>query len=455
MSAALLVSVVVAVLILVGSFILAFFKPAGQIGGASILADRATGALYVNVNGVMHPALNLASARLIAGQAQNPKFVPGDEIRAMPIGPMVGIVGAPADLTVRRPAATGWSVCDRLGSTGSLVVPRVSVLSGVGELGDWAHEVVAPQVALMAYAGRTYVVSDGHRSEIDLADRAVTLALGLEAADLRPVPMSRALYEALTPTPALRVPDVPSPGGPVGYGDRKVVLGNVMRVEDVNGRAQFFVALPAGVQQVPETVATMIRNAGVVGGQIVEADADDVAKMPQATGFDVRFYPPVRVELIDKAAEPVTCVMWRKDAGEPQARVSAVSGRRLPIPVGGEQRIVRLVNAGPLVADEVWMSPDSANFVQVTGVEPTSARGESLWWISDNGVRFGVQTAGQSEQQTRSALGLEGPATPAPWAVIRWLPAGPVLSRAAALTEHDTLPGDPSPGVLPIEKAGT
>lgn len=239
MSAALLVSVVVAVLILVGSFILAFFKPAGQIGGASILADRATGALYVNVNGVMHPALNLASARLIAGQAQNPKFVPGDEIRAMPIGPMVGIVGAPADLTVRRPAATGWSVCDRLGSTGSLVVPRVSVLSGVGELGDWAHEVVAPQVALMAYAGRTYVVSDGHRSEIDLADRAVTLALGLEAADLRPVPMSRALYEALTPTPALRVPDVPSPGGPVGYGDRKVVLGNVMRVEDVNGRAQF------------------------------------------------------------------------------------------------------------------------------------------------------------------------------------------------------------------------
>jgi hypothetical protein len=108
-----------------------------------------------------------------------------------------------------------------------------------------------------------------------------------------------------------------------------------------------------------------------------------------------------------------------------------------------------------VVADEVWVSPDSANFVQVTGVEPSSPRNESLWWISDSGVRFGIQTAGQDEQQTRSALGLEGPPTPAPWAVIRWLPAGPVLSRAAALTQHDTLAGDPSPAPLPTQKAGT
>jgi type VII secretion protein EccB len=454
MSAALLVSVVVAALILVGSFVLGYFKPAGQIGTASILADRSTGALYVNVGGVMHPALNLASARLIAGQSANPKFVPGNEIRQSPVGPMVGIVGAPQDLTVRRPAATGWAVCDRLGSTGSLVVPKVTVIAGLGELGDWAHDVNAPRAAVMGYGGHTYVVTDGHRAEIDLRDKAVTLALGLQATDLRPAPMSRALYEALAPTPALRVPDIPAPDAPVGYGEN-LVSGSVIRVQDVNGSAQFFVVLSSGVQQVPETVATMIRNAGIAGGQILQADADKVAKMPQFTGIDVRHYPPVKVQLVDKAAEPVTCVMWRKDAAEPQARVTAVSGRRLPIPVGGEHRLVKLVNAGPVVADEVWVSPDSANFVQVTGVEPSSPRNESLWWISDSGVRFGIQTAGQDEQQTRSALGLEGPPTPAPWAVIRWLPAGPVLSRAAALTQHDTLAGDPSPAPLPTQKAGT
>ena len=456
-TAALLVSAVVALLVVGLSFVLAFLKPVGQVGQDRLLADRANGALYVEVDGVMHPALNLASARLITSQAENPKMVPNSQIRKYPIGPMVGIVGAPNDLTVRSPASAGWAMCDRLGSTGSLVVPRVTVISGLPELGDWAHQLDSPQAALMSYGGYAYLVTDGHRSQIDLADKAVTLALGMDAGDLKPAPMSRALYEALPPTAPLRVPVVPSPGGPVGYATPQfpVVSGSVVRVSDVSGDPQYFVALPAGVQPVPETVATMLRNAGVANnGQVIAAAATVVATMPQATGFDVSIYPPGGVELMDKSSEPVSCVTWRKDSGEPQARVSVISGRRLPIPVGAENRLVRMVSAGPEVANEVYLSADSANFVQVTGVEPASPRGESLWWISDNGVRFGVETAGQDEQNTRRALGLDGQPTPAPWAVIRWMPAGPALSRAAALTEHDTLAPDSTPATLTVSKQG-
>ena len=100
-TAALLVSAVVAVLIVGLGFVMAFIKPVGQVGTDRLLADRANGALYVEVGGVMHPALNLASARLITGQAANPKMVPNAEIRKYTIGPTVGIVGAPNDLTVR------------------------------------------------------------------------------------------------------------------------------------------------------------------------------------------------------------------------------------------------------------------------------------------------------------------------------------------------------------------
>jgi type VII secretion protein EccB len=452
-TAALLVSAVVALLIVGLAFVMAFLKPVGQVGTDRVLADRANGALYVEVGGVMHPALNLASARLITGQPVNPKMVPNGEIRKYPIGPTVGIVGAPNDLTVRSPSATGWAMCDRLGSTGSLVVPRITVINGLPELGDWAQQLDSPRSALLAYGGDAYLVTDGHRSQIDLADKAVTLALGLDAGDLKPAPMSRALYEALTPTAPLRVPEIPSPGGPLGYATPQfpVVSGSVVRVSDVSGDPQFYVALPGGIQPIPETVATMLRNAGVADdAAVVEAAGTVVASMPQATGFDTSIYPTGRVELVDKAAESVTCVTWRRDTGEPRARVSVVSGRRLPIPVGAETRLVKLVNAGPEVANEVYMAPDSANFVQVTGVEPASPRGESLWWISDNGVRFGVQTAGSGEAQTRQALGLDGQPTPAPWAVIRWLPAGPALSRAAALTEHDTLAPDSSPAPLVI-----
>jgi type VII secretion protein EccB len=453
-SAALLVSGVVAFLVVGLSFMVGVFSPAGQIGGSPLLADRASGGLYVDVGGVLHPALNLASARLITGQAESPKLVKIGEIRKHPIGPTVGIVGAPNDLVVRAPATTGWALCDRLGSAGSQVIPKVTVVSGLPQLGEWASELTSPRAALMSYGSAVYVVTDGHRSQIDLADRGVTLALGLPGGDLHPSAMSRALYEALTPTPPLRVPAVPAPGEPVSYASAQlpVVSGSVIRIADASEASQFFLALPGGLQMVSKTVATMIRNAGIVGGaQEISVPGYAVAAVPQIKAFDLSMYPAGQLQLVDKAAEPATCVAWRKGAGEPQAQVAVITGRRLPIPMGGEARLVRLVNAGAQVADDVYIGADSANFVQVTGVDPASPRGESLWLISDSGVRFGLVTAGQGEEQNLRALGLDHKPTPAPWALIHWLPAGPALSKAAALTEHDTLAPDPSPAPLAIK----
>lgn len=458
-TASLFVGTIAGVLILGICAVIAFIKPVGQIGRSDIVLDRGTGALYVRVGTTLHPALNMASARLIVGSPDKPALVPTTEILKAPIGPMVGILGAPDDLTVRSPADTGWALCDRLGSTGSKVVPRVTVIDGQATLGDWAQKIVAPQAALMTYGGAVFLVTDGHRSEIDLADKPVMLALGLPIGDLHPAAMSRALYEALTPTVPLRVPAVPTPGLPVGYAEEAgmpLVSGSVLRVADVAGDPHFFVALPAGVQRVPKTVATMIINAGVVrGAQVLTASSATVTALPQAVGFDVSTYPPDAVQLLDKAVEPVTCVMWRKTNGEPQAQVTTVSGRRLPIPVGEEHRVVPLVSAGPGTADAVYVNPGTTNFVNVTGMEPTSTRQESLWLIGDNGVRFGVPTAGNGDDQTLHALGLEhSNPTPAPWSVIRWLPAGPALSKASALTQHDTLAPDPHVAGLPTPKPG-
>jgi type VII secretion protein EccB len=454
-SASLLVGTVAAVLIVGICAIVAWIKPIGQVGKSQIVADRVSGAVYVNVGGMMHPT-NLASARLISGSPDNPTMVPMSEIRKLPVGPMVGILGAPNDLSARTPGDTGWALCDRLGSTGSKVIPRVTVIDGMPTMGDWAQNIVAPQAALMTYGGAVFLVTDGHRSEIDLADRPVTLALGLPVGDLHPAAMSRALYEALTPTAPLRVPDVPNPGAPVGYSTASLPLesGSVMRVSDVTGDPEFFVALPAGVQRVPQTVATMIINASLIpGAQVIPATSAAVATLPQATGFDVSVYPPGAVQLLDKSVEPVTCVMWRKTNGEPQAQVTTVSGRRLPIPVGDEQRVSPLVSAGAEVADAVYVTADATNYVQVTGVAPTSTRGESLWFIGDNGVRYGVPTVGNGDEQTLQSLGFKDTVpTPAPWAVIRWLPAGPVLSKAVALAQHDAFPPNPFVAALPTPK---
>ena len=68
-------------------FLLSWFKPAGQVGESTILADRDTGAVFVLVDGRLHPALNLVSARLIAGQAANPTFVKVLRAGEVPAGP--------------------------------------------------------------------------------------------------------------------------------------------------------------------------------------------------------------------------------------------------------------------------------------------------------------------------------------------------------------------------------
>ena len=99
--ASLILGFIFALLAVALMFVLSWFKPAGQVGQSAILADRDTGAIFVLVDGRLHPALNLISARLIAGQANNPTFVKAAELAKYPQGPTVGIAGAPAAMPLR------------------------------------------------------------------------------------------------------------------------------------------------------------------------------------------------------------------------------------------------------------------------------------------------------------------------------------------------------------------
>jgi hypothetical protein len=74
---------------------------------------------------------------------------------------------------------------------------------------------------------------------------------------------------------------------------------------------------------------------------------------------------------------------------------------------------------------------------------PDPRYGESLYYVDPQGVRYGLPN-----EDTAGVLGLTAPAT-APWQVVSLLVDGPVLSKQAALIEHDTLPPDPDPRKIP------
>ena len=84
---------------------------------------------------------------------------------------------------------------------------------------------------------------------------------------------------------------------------------------------------------------------------------------------------------------------------------------------------------------------DGGQYVRLQSPDPRY--GESLYYIDPQGVRYGLP-----DEETARTLGLIAPKT-APWQVVSLLVDGPVLSKQAALLEHDTLPADPIPARSP------
>jgi hypothetical protein len=96
-------------------------------------------------------------------------------------------------------------------------------------------------------------------------------------------------------------------------------------------------------------------------------------------------------------------------------------------------------------AQQTLVLPGAANFVASTsGVASTDTR-ESLFWVSPQGVRYGIDW----DQDTLTPLAIDpARAVQAPWPILRTFAAGPVISRANALLIRDTVaPRSPAAAV--------
>ena len=439
-TAALVLSIVLVAIAAGWMVLLNVLKPSGVVGDSAIIGDRESGAIYARIDGRLYPALNLTSARLATGTAGQPTWVKPAEIAKYPTGPLVGIPGAPAAMPVHRGAVSAWAVCDTAGRPRTADKPVVTSIAG--QLAGGRATPMAKDAALVVTFERaTYVIWGGKRSQIDPADRAVTLSLGLDPGVTVPVIISRALFDGLPATEPLRVPKVPDAGTPSKLLSGSQV-GAVLQAQTAGGGTQFYVLLADGVQKVGGFVADLMRSANSYGSTTPRTVTPDVlVNIPEVNSLPVDYYPSKRLNFVDSEANPTTCVGWEKASTDPQARVMIYNGRGLPVPSSMDNRIVRLVrddrDPASVVANQVLVLSGAANFVTSTSGVITSDSRESLFWVSDSGVRFGI-AAGDS---TLRALGLDpGSAVQAPWPLLRTFAAGPALSQQAALVARDTVP---------------
>ena len=442
------VGLFIACLIPAAGLFMSFFSPRADQNGANIVITK-SGGLYVMYDGQLHPATNLASARLIAGKADTPKVVKDETLTGQPRGHLMGVPSGPNNLTQRNDETAKWAVCDRhtddtdlsLTTTDSLTT---TVFAGEDSMSSAVTPLQSDDAVIVKLASdpdQLWLISGGSRVGVGTKDMATRAALGLTPAMAsEAIPISEGLFDAIPAAPALVSPFIAN-RGQVNPALPQVLNGDVIITSSVDGTRNYQVALESGVQPISELIAQLLVNTG--SKEVTTLDRATVAAAPLSSDIDVARYPAHAPTF----REPhVLCWSWERGAKDLRATTTVLTGESLPIPADHANYVVdQLKSTGTTVtAKSVVTRPGQGWFVRVTGASPTSHANEQLMWIDDTGVRYFIGPADDGKYDSVvHALGI-GARDPLliPWQIAKLFAPGSTLSVSAALVEHTMLPDD-------------
>lgn len=417
---ALPIGCVIAAIALAGCAIVALLRPHVALDKARLVMGQESGALYVRVGDIWHPVLNLASARLIAAAAVNPQPVPESDLSRTKRGPLLGIPGAPQSLGEPLSAdESAWTICNTRATGATTVVVARTDDAAVHRLGSGQAALVAPESG-----SPVYLLYDGQRAVVDVADAAVVRALGIEGRTPRPV--SQSLLNAIPEAPPIRAPRMreaadAAPGLP-GF-----PVGSVLRITGAGGD-RYYAVLAGGVQRVGQVAADLLRFGNARGTTNVATVAPDaISAAPILNSLPVAGYPDRPPTLSNEGS--TLCVSWQA-ARSGHSEVSFLVGE-LPLPHGRSPVTLSQADGRGPALDAVYVPPGRSAFVRA------DAGSDTRYLVTDTGVRFAVH-----DDDAAHDLGLAA-ADPAPWPVLGALPAGPELSRQKASIPRDTVAGSP------------
>lgn len=190
--------------------------PKGWENGRLVLA-KDTGARYVTQNGVLHPVINTASARLLI-PASEFRVVSTDSrtLAGVELGSTLGILGAPDELPASSALVNdGWTAC--VTDDGGTDV-RVAGAADVDE---------TPRAVVADNGGTRYVIAGEMRYAVDEQQSdAVLRAAGITT--LAPVDVATDWLNLYTPGDALTPIVVPDAGLPLA--DTDLLIGAVVHI---------------------------------------------------------------------------------------------------------------------------------------------------------------------------------------------------------------------------------
>ncbi|WP_329569248.1 type VII secretion protein EccB [Kitasatospora sp. NBC_01266] len=404
-------------------------KPGGSVGwqkpGALVMVKE-SGARYLYAGGQLHPVLNEASAKLLAGDQMSLQQVSEASLSGARRGAPVGLVGAPDALPTADELVRGaWLACGvqqpavapATGGKPQLALSIAPVDQGTALTADQGTLVAAPD-------GNSYLLWQGRRLRVDRQNDALQ-ALGYPTAAAFPV--TAALLDTLPVGPDLAAPDIPGRGTPgPTLAARPTRLGQLFT--DPSGG--HYVLMSAGLTPLTTLQYDLLRGdprtqsqayAGAAGDPAPIGPDDLAAHTAPGPGLPTGL-PSTPPALVNPGPAQAVCAdLLPGTGGNPVTTVTVLSAAAL----GGLAPDAEPgVAPGCAPADLVAVRPGAGALVRALSGAGT---GTSEYLVAENGVKYPLPSAAAVKQ-----LGYTGaPAQPVPQALLALLPSGPGLDPAA------------------------
>ena len=379
---------------------------ARQLPDDGVMVDSATGGAYVRIGGVLHPTLNLASARVIAGPRVT--TVDSDALSAVPRGLPVGIPAAP-DALPRDAALTAapWTACSAppTARTGA----RTTVTIGAA-----VPTPLPASASVVVTSGATsWLIQGGTRFQVDAA--AATL-LGL--ARVRPVAVAASALRLVPAGPTLRVPTIDGAGSrPRIALPIDVRVGDLLRVPSTGGR---YLVLSHGITPVDPFAFALLAGGAGATHTVAARTIAEAPSLPRPASVPAQWPRQTTPEPTEPTEGAPICVT-ADPAGhghgvavsEPEASPRLAGARRS---ASAPARSPRPTPAEVPAGGGVLVAAGSGHYALVT----------------DSGLRYPISGA-----ETVRRLGYDvARAVSVPRSFVTLLPPGPGLDPSAARAQY-------------------
>ncbi|GAA3376350.1 type VII secretion protein EccB [Streptomyces sannanensis] len=409
---------VIGALVLAGFGAWGMFKPIAPKGwdtpGTKVIVGKSSTTRYVvlttgkgkNKKKLLHPVLNLASARLLLNPEQVEVIQVSDDILdsgKIARGPVLGIPYAPDRLPGAKDAGTAkrWAVCEQPGGSGESVQKAAFVLAdrdrATSRLDETDKRLTGGQVLYVQGQDGTRYLVDAKGTKYALqgtADDDATLTNAL-VGDRKPQPVTKDWLATLHEGSPIQFPEIPgdvgSPADVQGQlSDEENKVGTVLRTRTGDG-PKHYVVLPGKVQPVSEFTAWLLINSPQTADLNLDGKPRDVGLqdfLPDSETFEGQAdrWPERRATQVNSTkgsgARDTVCSVLRGVDGKGTTTLSTWASTEYPADVMA-------------TGASTYVTPGTGLlYTQVSGTQATNG---SLFLLTDTGLRYAVQANGDSD----------------------------------------------------------